>query len=420
MKIILKKQANNTTMDVRVYPPDELIETTVTLPLSKSISNRALIMNALTAGSQPLTEVAKCDDTDAMVDALASESSEINIGAAGTAMRFLTAYFAAKEGAEVVLDGSERMRQRPIGVLVDALRACGADIQYAGEEGFPPLKISGKRLHGGVMEMDATVSSQFISALLMVAPTFDSPLTLTLKGEISSLPYLDMTIEMMRRRGIDIERANNRIEVKPSHYQPCREGVERDWSAASYWYEVAALTSGWITLEGLTENSLQGDSQIAKIFHKLGIDTEFNDGNAELIPSPEVYSRLDVDLSDTPDVAQTLAVTCCMLGVPFHFTGLESLKIKETDRLEALKRELAKLSFDVEIIRGAELRWEGERIPVQSLEPIDTYADHRMAMAFGPVGIFLPGIMIRNAEVVSKSYPEYWDHLRQAGLEVNE
>lgn len=419
-------------MDVTIYPPEEMLEASVKLPLSKSMSNRALIMNALTPGSSPLAEVANCDDTKALASALQlldvkPVGAEINVGPAGTAMRFLTAYIAAMPGVEAVIDGSERMRQRPIGPLVDSLRQCGAEIEYAGETGYPPLKIKGSRLHGGQMEMDASISSQFISAILMVAPTFDCPLEIVLKGQIASLPYLKMTLGMMELRGIKAELYGATVTVEPGTYLTATEKIERDWSAASYWYEITAVSAGWMVLEDMSLPSLQGDSEAAKIFERLGVITEpaeDEDGTPvdglALNPSPEVFSRLDLDLSDTPDLVQTLAVTCCLLGVPFKFTGVESLRIKETDRLAALKAELAKMSFDVEIESNSVLSWQMQRIPVESVAPIDTHGDHRMAMAFAPAAVFLPGLVIRNAEVVSKSYPEFWDDMRRAGFTIQE
>ncbi len=420
-------------MDVSIYPPDRMIEASIELPLSKSLSNRALIMHALTPGVTSPGAVAQCDDTDAMVAALGLPLSlisreaayPVNVGLAGTAMRFLTAYFAALDGAHVELDGNDRMRQRPIGPLVEALRQCGADIEYSDRQGYPPLLIRGRRLHGGRVGIDATVSSQFISALLMVAPTFDSPLQLELQGVISSLPYLRMTLSMMQQRGISAEMDEGIVTVKPGHYMGSTRPVERDWSAASYWYEITAMSSGWVSLPGLTRDSLQGDSRLADMFVKLGVISDFDteevpDGVA-LNPSPEVYSRLELDLSDTPDLAQTLAVTCCMLGVPFRFAGLASLRIKETDRLQALANELAKLSFDVSVSHDSVLSWETtQRHPVQSVPPIDTYGDHRMAMAFAPVSLFVPGLVIRGAECVSKSYPEFWHDMERAGFEVRE
>ncbi|MDE7375603.1 MAG: 3-phosphoshikimate 1-carboxyvinyltransferase [Muribaculaceae bacterium] len=418
-------------MNLRINPPEEMIDVAIELPLSKSISNRALIMDALSAAPVPCRAVADCDDTAAVRAALSllgemPKGATVNVGMAGTAMRFLTAYVAATPGLEAELDGDERMRERPIGPLVDVLRRCGAEIEYSGREGYPPLRVKGRQLSGGEMNIDAAVSSQFVSALLMVAPTFSSPLSLRLQGEISSFPYIKMTVGMMERRGINCEIYGSVITVEPGKYLSDNEPIERDWSAASYWYEIAAISAGWVTLPGLRLPSLQGDAAAARFFERLGIvsGTENDEGETidgmVLTPSPEVHSRLDLDLSDNPDLAQALAVTCCMVGVPFHFTGLASLKIKETDRLQALQSELAKLSYAVEIIRGSELAWQMQRCHVEELQPIDTHGDHRMAMAMAPAALFVSGLIIRHAEVVTKSYPEYWDHLRMAGFQIEE
>lgn len=407
-------------MNCRVFPPDEMLETRVSLPLSKSISNRALIINALTDSTLPLKKVAKCDDTDVMVVALSSDEACVNIGAAGTAMRFLTAYFSSRQGREIMIDGTERMRHRPIAVLVDALRACGATIEYVGEDGYPPLRISGKKLQGGKITLSASVSSQYISALLMVAPTMEQGLSLTLEGDIISRPYIMMTLSMMHQWGVKSEFIGNTIAIAPQKYIPVDFEVEADWSAASYWYEIAALSSGDVSLHGLSRQSVQGDSEVSKYFEKLGINTHFNDGIVELEPSPDLSPRLNIDLSDQPDLAQTIVVTSCMLGIPFHITGLSTLKIKETDRLEALRTELLKLGVKLTIERESELIWDGSRRPVYEFPVIDTYEDHRMAMAFAPVSLFVPGIVINNIEVVSKSYPDYWQHLQEAGFKFQE
>jgi 3-phosphoshikimate 1-carboxyvinyltransferase len=388
--------------------------------LSKSISNRALVINALTDGALPLKKVAKCDDTDVMVAALSSDEACVNIGAAGTAMRFLTAYYSSQPGREIVIDGTERMRHRPIAVLVDALRACGATIEYVGEECYPPLRISGKKLHGGDITLSASVSSQYISALLMIAPTMEQGLRLTLEGDIISRPYIMMTLSMMRQWGVESEFVGNIITIAPQKYAPIDFEVEADWSAASYWYEIAALSSGDVSLQGLNSRSVQGDSEILKYFEGLGINTHFNDEMVELEPSPDLVPRLNLDLSDQPDLAQTIVVTSCMLGIPFHITGLSTLKIKETDRLEALRTEMLKLGMVLTIERDSELIWDGSRRPIYEFPVIDTYEDHRMAMAFAPVSIFIPGIVINNIEVVSKSYPDYWQHLQDAGFKIQE
>lgn len=405
-------------MDYRIFPPEEILEASVTLPLSKSISARALIMAAL--GSSAPAEVADCADTHALTEALASDTGTLNIGHAGTAMRFLTAYFAATAGKEVTLDGSERMRQRPIGVLVDSLRRLGAQIEYSGEQDFPPLKISGLKLQGGELTIDSTVSSQFISALLMVAPTMAQGLRLTLSGETVSTPYIKMTVEMMRQRGIDVDSERDTITVKPGHYHSCDTPVERDWSAAAFWYEIAALSAGWVTLTGLDDKSVQGDSALADIYPRMGVLTEMTDEGAELSATPDLYSRVDLDMSDTPDLVQAIAVTCCAIGVPFRLTGVGTLRHKETDRLDALRVELLKVGCVIDIESDKVISWEGRRLPVDEMPIIDTYDDHRMAMAFAPLSIFIPGIVIRNAEVVEKSYPGFWNDLRNAGFTVTD
>lgn len=393
-----------------------MIDATITLPLSKSISNRALIINALTPNALPLGVVAKCNDTDAMIEALTSDNDDVNIGAAGTAMRFLAAYFASTPGRTVTLDGSARMRQRPIKALVDALRQCGATIEYIGEEGFPPLRIEGRKLGGGNVSLPASISSQYISALLMIAPLMEQGLTLILEGEIISRPYILMTLSMMNHWGVDCEFEGNVITIPHAMYKAVSFDVEADWSAASYWYEISALSAGCIALRGLSNKSIQGDSRLVEYFQKLGVDSQFEDGELSLMPSPEQLSHIELDLSEQPDIAQTIAVTCCMLRIPFKLTGLATLKIKETDRLEALKTELAKLSFDLRIEHDSVLIWDGEQHPIFERPCIDTYEDHRMAMAFAPVALYIPGVIINDIEVVAKSYPEYWEHLSEAGF----
>ena len=405
-------------MDYRIFPPEEILETTVTLPLSKSVSARALIMAALGAGKP--AEVADCEDTEALESALASDAEEINVGAAGTAMRFLTAYYAATPGRDAVIDGSERMRERPVGPLVDTLRKLGVKIEYTGREGFPPLKIEGRRLTGGEIEIDSTLSSQFVSAVMMIAPTMDAGLKLHLMGDSVSMPYIKMTAEMMRRRGIDVEIERDTVTIAGGKYGDCSEPVERDWSAAAFWYEIAAITAGWVTLTDMSDRSLQGDSVLAEIFPRLGVLTEWSDGSAELSATPDLYSRIDLDMTDTPDLVQAIAVTACAIGLPFKLTGVGNLRHKETDRLEALRRELLKFGCVVEIEGDSVISWDGRRMPLAEVPVVDTYNDHRMAMAFAPMSVFLPGIVIRDAEVVGKSYPGYWDDLRAAGFIVTD
>lgn len=407
-------------MDYIILPPDELNEIAVDLPLSKSVSNRVLIISALTPGAAPLPELAECDDTRAIIDALSdSDRQEVNVGAAGTAMRFLTAFFARQEGRSVVLDGSERMRNRPISPLVDALRKLGADIEYVGKEGFPPLKINGKRLAGGEVEVDASVSSQFISALMMIAPTMEQGLTLRLSGNVVSAPYIVMTLRLMEQAGVEADFVGgNLVTVKSGAYRPARFEVDADWSAAAFWMEIAALSTSEFDLRRISPKSLQGDCAAAGFFEMLGVVTEETDEGVHVSPSPEMHARLNINLSENPDLAQPLAVTACLLGVPFRFAGLSTLRDKETDRLAALVNELSKLSFDLEIDDDA-LVWEGYRRPVDAdIITIDTYSDHRMAMSFAPVAIYAPGIIVRDVEVVSKSYPDYWNHLVEAGFNL--
>jgi 3-phosphoshikimate 1-carboxyvinyltransferase len=406
-------------MNLKIYPPEEILEATIHLPLSKSMSARALIMNALTFNAPRLTadQVADCDDTHAMLKALSARTiGDINIGAAGTAMRFLTAYYASIDGADIILDGTERMRHRPIKILVDALRKLGADIDYTGEEGFPPLHIHGRHLNGGNLNIEAGISSQYISAIMMVAPLCQEPLKITFEGNVSSLPYIKMTAEMMQRRGINIELTRDGVEIANGSYQFVENDIEADFSAASYWYEIAALTAGFVTLPAIKENSLQGDSAVARIFPQLGVLTEYTTEGAELSATPDLYGRIELDMTDTPDLVQTVVATACTVGIPFRLTGVRSLRIKETDRLYALCRETAKLGCNVVTEGDNAIIWDGERTPILEAPVIDTYDDHRMAMAFAPVSVFLPGIVIKDVDVVSKSYPNFWKDLESAGF----
>lgn len=418
-------------MNYRILPPEDMMMATVELPLSKSISNRMLIINALTPGADAPSDIADCDDTNLLAKALsdvAGATGEITVdtGAAGTATRFITAYLCTRRGVSAIVDGSERMRQRPMGILIDSLRALGADITCIDREGYLPLHINGRQLAGGTLSIDASVSSQFISALMMIAPVMTDGLILELDGELLSKPYIDMTAELMRRSGAEVEfdAPFERIMIAATPYS--RQGTsaaEPDWSAASYWYEAAALTAGFVTLPGLKLPSLQGDSACARLFEMLGIttaDSEDVAGAKEISPTPEQYSRFEVDLTDTPDLAQTLAVTAAMLVVPFHLRGLQSLRVKETDRLEALRAELDKFGIIVEVRGDSELVWNGARHPIFERPEIDTYDDHRMAMSFAPTAVLIPGIVIRNAEVVSKSYPGFWDDLAAAGFTITD
>ncbi len=396
----------------------------ISLPSSKSISNRVLMLDALSGGGGELRGIAECDDTVAMRSALDSCSGNVDVGAAGTAMRFLTAYFASCPGRVVVIDGTERMRRRPIGVLVDALRKCGADIEYVAEQGFPPVRIRGRRLGGGSLTLDASVSSQYVSALLMVAPMMDAGLTLTLEGDVVSWPYINMTIELMSKWGVTTKVERNVLKVPHGTYGKVDFAVEADWSAASYWFETEALSAGDISLKGLCPDSLQGDSRLMELYRNFGVNAVWGDGGELVLePTPDLTPRVNMDLSEQPDLAQTIVVTCCMLGLPFRISGLSTLRIKETDRLAALQCEMRKVSFDIDIVEDSVLEWDGRaRWPIMDGQPvvIDTYDDHRMAMAFAPVGLYIPGLVIRDAEVVTKSYPRFWHDMELLGYRLEE
>lgn len=409
-------------MNYRIIAPRR-IEGEIDLPASKSISNRVLLLNALCATPGRLSNLAQCDDTDAVLSALAQpDASEVNIGAAGTAMRFLTAYFATRKGRGVVIDGTERMRQRPIGVLVDALRQLGADIEYVEAEGYPPLKITGTRLHGGALTVSGSVSSQYITAILLIAPVIGG-ITLTIEGEIMSRPYIDMTLALMARYGVKAEWRENVIHVPAGEYTALDFTVEADWSAASYWWAMQAIVpQSRISLKGLEPQSLQGDSRIAELMSQMGVTGNWCGRYLDLRSNGGVGCCCSTfaDLSGTPDIAQTLVVMLCLMGRPFRITGLRTLRIKETDRLEALRTELRKLGYVVKVEGDDAISWHFETTAAEASPHICTYHDHRMAMAFAPAAIRFPGLIIDDAQVVSKSYPLFWEHLRQAGFKIEE
>ena len=370
-----------------------------------------------------------CDDTEVIIRGLGRQSEIIDIKAAGTAMRFMTAYLSATDG-EYTITGTERMKHRPIGILVDALRYLGAEIEYVGEEGYPPLRIRGRQLEGGTLLIAGDVSSQYISALLMIAPILTKGLELKLTGNIISRPYIDLTLHLMHEFGVAAEWSDfDTIRVKPQPYQQRAYTIESDWSAASYWYEILALTDDTlskVSLQGLKDGSRQGDSTVRYIFSLLGIKTSFKEKDVNGMPEAlltrhsRMLNRMDYDFTNQPDLAQTLIAVCPVLGIPFHFTGLGTLKIKETDRIEAMKREMEKLGYILHEEEGTALSWTGERCEPMTQPTIDTYEDHRMAMSFAPLAIKLGEIRINNPEVVSKSYPHYWADLRKAGFKIQQ
>lgn len=458
-------------MQYKILSPGS-VNSSIVLPSSKSISNRALAIGALAGSIASITNLSDCDDTEVMQRWLTERPSTVDVGAAGTSMRFSTALLAVGQG-EHVITGSERMKNRPIKILVDALRRLGADISYVEKEGYPPLRIVGKGgLSYGSVSLPGNVSSQYISALMMIGPYLKDGLILTLTDKVISRPYIEMTMSLMRQFGAkvywdcssdesngivdeycnsnstvdelchsngtvdeslesnsadDKSTESNVIIVEPGRYAVKSFNVESDWSAASYWYEMVALSSegdARVLLPGLYEDSLQGDSKGREVFSLLGVKTEYTKDGVLLSKKTREVDTLEYDFVKMPDLAQTFVVTCCMMGVPFHFTGLESLKIKETDRIVALKNEMAKLGFDLEDRNDSELLWDGRRRALTAEEydsvAIDTYEDHRMAMAFAPVALVNGSIRINNPHVVSKSYPRYWDNLLAAGFQFEQ
>lgn len=405
------------------------LEATISLPASKSISNRALIIYALSGGKNMPSNLSDCDDTEVIINALRNMPEEIDIKAAGTAMRFMTAYLSVMEGTHI-LTGTERMKHRPISILVDALRKLGANIEYVGTEGYPPLRITGQSLNGGLLEIPGNVSSQYISALLMTAPMLKEGMTLHLLGDIISRPYIDLTLWMMGEFGADAEWfSNDTIVVKPQPYKSRDYFIESDWSGASYWYEMMALCAdkrSEMKLTGLMDGSKQGDSTTRYIFSLLGVKTQFESKQAGIAQTVTLKQngrcvpKLEYDFINAPDLAQTFVVTCAAKGIPFHFKGLSTLKIKETDRIEALKTEMRKLGYVLQDHNNSELIWDGERCDPTFEQGIDTYEDHRMALAFAPYAFLHDKLIINNPQVVTKSYPHYWEDLRLAGFTIEE
>lgn len=464
------------------------LNASLTLPTSKSLCARALVINHLCQLPVPLVGLSDCDDTQAILQGLqALRNSEdnplrVDIGAAGTAMRFLTALYAATPQLDVVITGSQRMKERPIGALVTALQAAGADISYVEKEGYPPLRIRGKQLEGGTLALPSNISSQYVSALLMIAPTMRRGLQLELVGKVASAPYIRMTMQVMKAFGVEVKWEKNIISVVrdqryartlSSHCETTKETeqaasytIECDWTAASYWYEIVALhpdKTARVLLRGLREASEQGDAVCARWFEALGVTTTFTaegailekstkspqvalecnnctsedtelssqtddnfcESNEDLPQTTSHSSQADyfyckdatplwLDFAAAPDLAQTFVVTCALLSHPFHFKGLESLRIKETDRIAALIAELQKLGKHIEAIREGELRYtaQNDSSPAHPIT-IATYDDHRMALAFAPAALRFPQLSIEHPEVVAKSYPHYWEHLSE-------
>jgi 3-phosphoshikimate 1-carboxyvinyltransferase len=402
---------------------------TIAITGSKSETNRLLLLQALYPNIS-IENASNSDDSEVMVDALQKlkiinqKSLIIDVHHAGTAMRFLTAFFAIQEGAEVILTGSSRMQERPIQILVDALNQLGAEITYIEKEGFSPIKIVGKKLIQSKVSLPANVSSQFVSALLLIAPKLENGLELTLEGAITSRPYIQMTLDLLGEIGVETSFVNNSIKINPKPFIESSKSihVESDWSSASYIYSIVALSEigTEITLSNFKKNSLQGDSVLVEIYKNFGVETVFNSDNSIKISKSSNFKpdTINFNLISSPDIAQTIAVTCFGLGIECKLTGLHTLKIKETDRLEALKNELTLLGVSVQITEDS--------ISIQGFPNIElnnaiikTYQDHRMAMAFAPLAIKMP-LTIANADVVSKSYPAFWSDLKILGFQVTE
>ncbi len=392
---------------------------TIKLPASKSISNRYLMLNALSYSPFEIKNLSDSDDTNVMLQVLKSDTNHFDVGAAGTSMRFLTA-FLSKIVGEWTITGSERMKQRPIKILVDALNKLGAKIEYIENEGYPPLRIYGSALKGINLELPGNISSQYISALLMIGPTLEGGLTLTLTGDVISRPYIQMTLALMKEFGASAVWKDNVITIPEANYQAKAVTAESDWSAASYWYEIAALIpDSEFILQGLHKDSLQGDSNVKQIFESLGVKTTFSKKGTTITQTGTLAKKLVYNFINEPDLTQTVATCCCLLNVPFSFTGLQTLKIKETDRITALINELAKFGFVLTTNDIDTLEWNGEKKEIKT-EPISvyTYKDHRMAMAFAPAALKGFEVIIEDPQVVSKSYPHYWEDVKKVGIEI--
>lgn len=409
-------------MQYTISKADKLLKGEITLPSSKSISNRILIINSLSYSPYSIDNLSDSDDTKVLEAVLNANTNFFDIGHAGTAMRFLTA-FLSKIAGEWTITGSERMQQRPIGILVDALRKLGASIEYTGNEGFPPLRILGTSLKGTIIELDGSISSQYISALLMIAPTITGGMTLKLLNHITSKPYIDLTLNLMHEFGIHHTWNGNEIRIDEQPYHPVKFAVEADWSGASYWYSMAALSEDCdLLLKGLRLKSLQGDASQSEWFREyFGVQSkqEGNDVRLTKNRAPEV-EIIELDFIENPDIAQTFAVLAVCKKLPFHFKGLSTLKIKETDRIFALQAELLKFGAILTEPVTGELAWDGSfhHNRTVNLSAIETYHDHRMALAFAPAALVYDKIVINDPQVISKSYPRYWSDLETVGFTI--
>lgn len=404
-------------MVYKVSKQDRVLKGRVHLGGSKSISNRVLLMEAMMNEQIAKRNLSDANDTRVMTDLLSSTSGTLDAHDAGTAFRFMTAYLAMKEGSWI-LTGSERMKQRPIGDLVDPLRELGAQIEYLGHQHFPPLKITGSQLVGGRIAVHAGISSQFASALLMIAPYMKNGLTIELTGEAVSQPYIAMTLSLMEYFDVRHERSGNTIQVPPQAYRPKSIFIESDWSSASYFYEMAAFSETLeLTLSGLLENSFQGDAQVAAFMKSFGVQTTYSGNEVHLTKITEKTSNGAFKLKDQPDLAPALFATCGALNRKTKFTGLEHLQYKESNREDVLRNELAKCGISIVNEKGS-IMVDGAFHPPAAI--LNTHLDHRMAMAFAPLAMLCGEVSIDDPMVVGKSYPKYWEHLQSLGFQVSE
>jgi 3-phosphoshikimate 1-carboxyvinyltransferase len=411
---------------ITIFKNDKTLKGEISLPASKSISNRALIIKHLSAGKTKITNLSDAEDTRLMQSLLEmtdenhkSENAVVlDCQNAGTVLRFLTAYLSAKPG-RWILTGSERMKQRPVGPLVNALKELGARIIFQEKEGFPPLQIDGKLFSGGMVELESSISSQFVSALIMIAPCLNGGLKILLESKVISEPYIRMTLEMLRNCGIKSEYQNQYITIGQQEFNETGLIVEPDWSSASYWFEMAAFSDHVdLTLKDLKKESLQGDSILPEIYNKFGVKTEFLNEGIRLTKTNQHCTHFDFDFSNHPDLAQEVIATCAGLNIPAKLTGLESLRIKETDRIEAMASELSKSGFNISVENESCLMIEPSiKIQSPNFKPLLTYSDHRMAMALAPLAILSGSVQIENPGVVKKSYPGFWDDLKKAGFD---
>lgn len=405
-------------------PVSDFIKGTIQLNGSKSISNRVLVINALCNNLIEIENLSNADDTVFMQQLLQSDNTVLDAGAGGTTFRFLTAYLATQDGREVVLTGSERMQLRPIKILVDALQQLGADISYENKIGFPPLRIKGKKLKGGKISLPADTSSQYITALLLIAPTLENGLELELIGTIVSVPYIKMTLKIMEYFGIETSFVDNKIAVKSGNYQPKKYYVEADWSAATYFYSIAILSEkAEIELIGLTNQQLQGDAIIAAIADSFGVETTWKENAIVLnkVRKPD-FDSYNFNFIECPDIAQTVITFCAASAIEMNCEGLQTLRIKETDRIAALDNELQKLRMaSLNEINTNQWKLNINNYTTHDTQlatSISTYDDHRMAMAFAPLCLKTKSILIEEPNVVSKSYPLFWEDLKKLGFKI--